>query len=50
MRMMDTDCEARRAVERIASRIHGKEILLPGYGTEKLSWWKRRKLQRMKEV
>lgn len=50
VRMMDTECEARHAVERIAARMRGKEIRLPAYGTEHLSWWKRRRLQRMKEV
>ena len=50
MRVMDLDCEAKRAMERIARRMRGKEAPLPAYGTEKLSWWKRRKLKSLKEV
>ena len=50
IRLTDIDCEARRAVERIAGRMRGKEIPLPRYGAGKLSWWKRRRLRSLKEV
>ena len=50
IRLTDIDCEARRAVERIAGRMRGREIPLPRYGAGKLSWWKRRRLRSLKEV
>ncbi len=40
---MDLDCEARRALIRIAWRMTGADSAapLPGYGTEKLPWYRR---------
>lgn len=49
---MDIDCEARRAFTRIAWRMLGSdaEAPLPGYGTEKLPWYKRILRKAPKEV
>ena len=33
--LMDCDCEAARALERIAARLDGEELPLPGYGSAK---------------
>ncbi len=47
---VDFDCEARGAVLRIASRISGAEVPLPGYGVRGVSVWYRLFPARMKEV
>lgn len=38
---MDVDCEAQKALMRIARRMAGETIALPAYGTHKLPWYKR---------
>ena len=40
---MEVDCEARRALTRIAWRMTGADVTapLPGYGTDKLPWYRR---------
>ncbi len=47
---VDYDCEARSAVLRIASRISGADVPLPGYGARGVSVWYRLFPTRMKEV
>ncbi len=49
---MQIDCEARRALNRIAARMLGSsaDAPLPGYGTEKLSWFRRLFQPTLKEV
>lgn len=47
---VDFDCEARSAVLRIASRISGMDVPLPGYGVRSVSVWYRLFPARMKEV
>ena len=48
--LIQTDCESRRAILRIASRLRGQFIPLPGYGHEKLSLWRRLRWHSLKEV
>ncbi len=49
---MDLDCEARRALTRIAWRMLGSDVdaPLPGYGTDKLPWYRRIFQPSLKEV
>ncbi|MBO4470842.1 MAG: septum site-determining protein MinD [Clostridia bacterium] len=47
---MDYDCEARNAVMRIASRLSGRSVPFPGYGTQKQSWIRRLFSRPLKEV
>ncbi|MBQ8201709.1 MAG: septum site-determining protein MinD [Clostridia bacterium] len=49
---MDVDCEARRALTRIAWRMLDEDVdaPLPGYGTEKLPWYRRIFQPALKEV
>ncbi len=49
-RFMDLECEAANAITRIAARIRGNEVLLPEYGSRRLSWRERRKLRKLTEV
>ena len=50
--VMNIDCEARNALRRISYRMMGvtSEAPLPGYGTQKLSWWQRLIQPTLKEV
>lgn len=48
--LMDVDCPARDALNRIARRMQGEEAPLPAYGSEKLSWFKRHFGHKLKEV
>lgn len=50
--VMDIDCEARNALRRISYRMMGVTSgnPLPGYGTEKLSWFRRLFQPTLKEV
>ncbi len=50
--LMDIDCEARHALQRIAYRMLGLStgVPLPGYGTAKLPWYKRIFQPTLKEV
>ena len=47
---LDIDCEARSALTRIARRMMGVSEPLPGYGTKKLSWFRRLFQPTLKEV
>ena len=49
-RFMDLDCEAAKAVTRIAARLRGNEIQLPAYGSHRLNWLERRRLKKLTEV
>lgn len=48
--VMGLDCEAQRAITRIAARMTGENLPLPAYGTEKVSWMKRLFGRGVKEV
>ena len=39
--VMDIDCEARKALARIAGRMTGKDTPLPAYGAASLPWYRR---------
>ena len=39
--VMDIDCEARNALQRIAKRMLGQEASLPAYGSARLPWYRR---------
>ena len=49
-RYTDMDCETRNAVTRIANRLRGQRIDLPGYGSRRLSFRERRRLKKLTEV
>ena len=50
--LMDIDCDAQKALQRISLRMLGVTTgnPLPGYGTEKLPWYRRLFLPTLKEV
>ena len=48
--LLDIDCDARSALIRIARRMIGVSEPLPGYGTRKLSWFRRLFQPTLKEV
>lgn len=48
--VLDIDCEARNALNRIAARMDGMERPLPGYGTAPLPWYRRLFQRKAKEV
>ena len=50
IRPMDAVCGAAEALERIARRLKGEEVPLPGYGTQKKSWLKKLFSRPVKEV
>lgn len=47
---MQIDCDGRNALQRIAERMLGRDIPLPGYGTKKLNWFQRLFNPTLKEV
>lgn len=48
--LMDTDCEGQKALTRIARRMKGDSVPLPGYGTTKRAWYQKLFRRRIKEV
>ncbi|MBQ8654254.1 MAG: septum site-determining protein MinD [Clostridia bacterium] len=48
--LMDTDCEAQRALARIAQRMKGENAPLPDYGRQKRAWYHKLFRRRIKEV
>lgn len=48
--LMDVDCEGRSALERIARRMLGEELPLPGYGTVRPGFFRRLFGPKLKEV
>lgn len=48
--LMKCDCEAQRAILRIARRLTGEDVPLPGYGQQKSSLFQRLFRRRIKEV
>ena len=48
--LMNCECEAACALERIAWRMAGHDVPLPGYGVAKQSLWRRLLVRRPKEV
>ena len=48
--LMDVRCEAAEAVGRIARRVAGESVALPGYGGKHVGWLRRRRYGKLKEV
>lgn len=48
--LMDVDCEGRNALERLARRMLGEELPLPGYGTDRPGFFRRLFGPKLKEV
>ena len=48
--LMETDCEAQRALTRIARRMNGETVSLAAFGTNKRAWYQMLFHRRIKEV